>query len=174
MKSSKSGLLVFFLSVAGAVTLPIDAAAHGQPAEPPMVSPDMEMQQQEMPPKGAMKAMPGMLAIPPYLRNAGLSDVQEDRIYALLYDQAPRQRELIKFAFKSMTELRRLAFSERYDSATARALAESHARAIGNMALQRAELDAGIRAVLTMEQRKQIDERLARMEASGGRHLDPL
>lgn len=170
MKMNKTGLIAMLAAVIAASALPLVAAAHGPMAESAATfSEAPNPPKEQMPGMRPEHAMPGILSMPPYLRDLDLRDGQEDRIYAMLYEQAPRQRELAKLAFRSMDELRHLAFSDRYDSASARLLAESHARALASMTLMRAELDASIRTVLTPEQRRVLDEKVARLDAGAGK-----
>lgn len=170
MKSSKSSLVVLLATAA----FPLAAAAHATQGEP--FAGDI------MPPPlcGAMPIHPGsmenpghppsmMPPLPPYLRDVVLNEVQQDKVFSLLLAQAPRQREQAKAAFKTMEELRILSTSDHFDVAMARGSADAHARVVADMALLRAELDAGIRALLTPEQRKQIDDGRNRFEGAPNR-----
>ena len=167
MKSSKSSLIVLLATAA----FPLVAAAQGEPFAGDRMPP---------PPCGAMPMHPGgmenpghppsmMPPLPPYLRDVVLNEVQQDKVFSLLLAQAPRQREQAKAAFKSMEELRLLSTSDHFDVVKARGSADAHARALADMALLRAELDARIRALLTPEQRKQVDDGRNRFEGAPDR-----
>lgn len=94
---------------------------------------------------------------PPMLERLQLSADQEDKVFALLHAQAPRQREAGKAAGAARDELRRLVESGRYDAARAKQLAAAHGQAVAEMLLLQAEADAQIRALLTPEQRARLD-----------------
>jgi Spy/CpxP family protein refolding chaperone len=175
MKSSKSSLIILLAAAA----IPLAAAAHAPLGEP------FAGDRMPPPPCGAMPMHPGgmenpghppsmMPPLPLYLRDVVLNEAQQDKVFSLLLAQAPRQREQAKAAFKTMEELRLLSTSDHFDVVKARGSADAHAHAVADMALLRAELDAGIRALLTPEQRKQIDDGRNRFEGAPNRpHLRP-
>jgi hypothetical protein len=103
----------------------------------------------ELPPPGAM---------PPFLRGLTLTEAQEDKVFALMHAGIPGVRDQLKAGFKAMEELRALAASDNFDAEKARRLAETQAKAMAQVALMHAELDAKVRAILTPEQRKQFDD----------------
>ena len=120
------------------------------PQNAPMMHPPPRMSS-DAPPPGLMPQLP-------FLRGVELTEAQEDRMFELLMAQAPVERAKVKKAFKAMDELRRLASSDRFDVDKARVLAETHASTLVQLALTRAELEANVRALLTPEQRKQLDD----------------
>ena len=158
------GTTKLFAAIVAAIAMPLAASAHGPAADaaPGVACP--------MPPPGIKTAMPapdarfpgpfpvGQPPLPPHLHGLNLSEAQQDGLFALMHEQAPRLRELSKAAAKAMDELRKLAASDRYDPAQARNLADVHARALSDMVLMHAEQDARQRALLTPEQRKRLDE----------------
>ena len=94
----------------------------------------------------------------PRLASLHLTEEQEDRMFALHHARAPQLYEKRKAAARAADALLRLAASDRFDATRARALATAHGQALGDLALLHAEGDAQIRAVLTPEQRKQLDD----------------
>jgi len=111
---------------------------------------------------GPLMPPPG---IPPFL-----SDAQQDKLFELTLAQASVERARNKEAFKAMDELRRLAATDSFDAEKARALADTYAQAQGQLALLHAEMDAKLHALLTPEQRRQIDD--ARSKAEAHRHAN--
>jgi Spy/CpxP family protein refolding chaperone len=143
---------------AAAVILALPLAALAQGAAPDAMPP---------PPCGGQPGQPapGMfgVALPhggltPHLRGIELSEAQQDKLFALLHERAPRERELGKAAAKARENLRRLASADFFDGKQAQAFAASHGQALGQLALMQAEFDVKLRALLTPEQRKQIDQ----------------
>jgi Spy/CpxP family protein refolding chaperone len=110
-----------------------------------------------------------MMAMPPHLHGLGLSEAQQDVVFRLLLDKVLPLREKAKSAFNAKVALHQLASADYFDTAVARTLADSHARALADMALMHAEIDAAIRNILTAEQRKLLDEALVRPEPGMGR-----
>jgi len=97
--------------------------------------------------------------LPPFLRGVELSEAQQDKVFAATYAQAPLLREQQKIAFKAHEQLRELAASNHYDDAKAVALANGAAQAMAKISLQHARLDQQLLAVLTPEQRQQVEAR---------------
>lgn len=107
----------------------------------------------------------------PLLRGLDLSEAQRDQIFKLRHAREPSQREQMKQLRASRDALQTLARSENFDAGQARTLADSHAKAVADLALAHAAFEAKLRALLTPEQRKTIDERRARHEQR--RDADP-
>lgn len=103
---------------------------------------------------------------PPYLVDAGLSDEQQDKVFAILHAAAPELREREKAARKAHEALRELGLSAAFDSAKASAMAQAQAAADSQVALIRARADHDIYLTLTPEQR-------ARLSEHGSRPHDP-
>ena len=118
----------------------------------------------ELPPPGAM---------PRFLRGLALTEAQDDKLFSLMHAGMPRVREQLRVAFKAMEELRGLAASDKFDADKARVLAEIQAKAMAQVALMHAELDAKVRALLTPEQRKQLDDARTRAESHPNFKLFP-
>lgn len=90
------------------------------------------------------------------MRDADLSEEQEEQIFALVHAQQPAIRNALKTASKALEELHQLAQAEPFDKAQAQRLADTQAGALSQVALLHTELDAAIRVLLTPEQRKQL------------------
>jgi len=169
MKTDQSNWIKYLAAAAATIALPLAVMAH-EPAG------DARENCQRLPPAASPMALPppgihpaGMPpAMPPYLHDIELTEAQQDRLFALMHEQAPLEREKMKAAFKAMEELHRLAESDHFDVAKARLLAETHAQALGQMVMMHVELDAKVRAFLTPEQRKQLDEARAKAESRHG------
>lgn len=104
----------------------------------------------------------------PMLRGLDLSETQRDRVFELRHAQEPRQREQMKQVRASREALHALARGDNFDPAQARMLADSHAKAVSEMAMNRVEFESKLRALLTPEQRETFDERQARRQQPMG------
>jgi Spy/CpxP family protein refolding chaperone len=93
---------------------------------------------------------------PPFLRGINLSEAQKDKIFELMHKQAPLLREKAKASHQAMDELRQLSLADNFDEARAKKLAHSAADAQSEIALQHAQNDQKIIAMLTPEQRKEV------------------
>jgi len=102
---------------------------------------------------------PGGAGVPRSLRGLDLSEAQQDRVFAILHAQAPRQRELEKSERKAHDALH--AFRERaeFDQNAAKSQAQAYATAIAEQELLHLRTDAQLMALLTPEQRAQLRER---------------
>jgi Spy/CpxP family protein refolding chaperone len=121
------------------------------------------------PPPGEMMSGPhfpndGEL-IPPFLRGLDLSELQQDKIFELLYSQEPTVREQHKAVRKATEEMNRLAISDHYSPSEVRTLADKLAKAIADTLVLRTATESQLRALLTPEQHKQADELRSRFEA---------
>lgn len=103
----------------------------------------------------------GMRGMGP-LRGLDLTQEQKDQVFTLMHGQMPVQRAKAQELHQAMDELRRLSAAERFDADKARALADKVGKLQAEKTLLRADMDAKLRAVLTPEQRKQLDERMSR------------
>ncbi|MFZ2269414.1 MAG: Spy/CpxP family protein refolding chaperone [Azonexus sp.] len=102
--------------------------------------------------------MPGGELPPPYLPALNLDEAQRDKVFAILHEQAPTQRERLKRLNRAQADLRRLTAGPDYDETKARALAEQIGRAMSEVALLRARTDRLIFDLLSPEQRQRQAE----------------
>jgi len=101
-------------------------------------------------PEGAMPLLPSLSGL-------SLTEAQRDKVFAVLHGQAPLLREKSKIARRAQDELRALTISPQYDKAKAQSLADAGARALGELALVRADGEHQIYMALTDEQREQLE-----------------
>lgn len=160
MKATRYLWMKRLAASAVAVALPLAVMAHGAGTGPQGCPPPHIGGPMVPPPPGLLPALPpaGHMPMPPYLHDIELTEAQRDKLFALMHEQAPGEREQMKAAFKAMNELRRLAAMDRFDADQARQLADAHAQALSRVAMMHAELEAKLRALLTPEQRKQLDD----------------
>lgn len=161
-----------FAAGAAAIVLPLAVMAHGPAGDvPESCSPiPHEGDPMALPPPGRFPEAPppGGMPIPPYLHGLELTEAQQDKLFALMHDHAPNERDQLKRAVKAMADLRRLAASDHFDADKARILAENHGQALTQMALMHAELNANVRSLLTPDQRRQLDDGRSRVESRRG------
>lgn len=144
----KQATVMMSLLLATALGAPLAAHAQQGPDHGPGPGPHMEG-----PGRGFGDGLP------PFLRGVELSEAQQDKVFAATYAQAPLLREQQKIAFKAHEQLRELAASNHYDDAKAVALANGAAQAMAKISLQHARLEQQLLAVLTPEQRQQVEAR---------------
>lgn len=99
---------------------------------------------------------------PHFLRGIELTEAQQDKVFNILYGQVPYLREQHKAEEKAMRALHELRNADKYDDAAAVKLAQAAAQAHANITLQEIRTQQKLLAVLTPEQRKQLDERKPR------------
>lgn len=158
---NKSKLIQLLL--AAAMALPLAASAEeGAPLEgdrPPFGGPPREM------PGGR----PGHFGASgmhfPY--GIELSDSQEDKIFQLMHSQEPYLREQQRAHERAMRALHEMRNADKFDDAAAAKLAQAAAQAQANLMLAHIRTHQKMLAVLTPEQRKQLDERMERRQRGG-------
>ncbi|MYM67541.1 periplasmic heavy metal sensor [Pseudoduganella sp. FT55W] len=162
MKTSKPGVRNVLL----AAMLALPLLSMGGAAQAEEFGPDRPpMMQGEHGPRGPERDGPDRgpgfgPGRPPFFRGLDLSEVQEDKIFAILHADAPYLREQFKAAAKAREALRALASADKYDDAKAAALAKEAAIAEANIALQHVRTQQKLLSVLTPEQRKkQADDK---------------
>ena len=156
MKASKTLWLKRIAIGAAVAALPQVILARGPDASPPPARPDfVEPGTAPLPPSGMGHR--GMVHGLPMLHGVDLSEAQQDAAFELVHAQAPAQRAFEKKAVKALEELQRLSASEQFNAKQARVLADAYAQAQAQLAYNQAELEAKLRALLTAEQRQQID-----------------
>lgn len=130
----------------------------------PMGSPQLSG---AMPPPGHMMGgMPHMEKLPPQLeelarlKELDLSDVQQKKIFDVIYGQAPAIFENDRIAHRTMNDLHQLAKSDKFDAAKARSLTDEHSKAMSTLIYMHAEIESKVWTILTEPQRKRLMERM--------------
>lgn len=103
-----------------------------------------------------------------FLRGLDLSDSQEDKVFQLLHGQAPYLREQQRAHEKAVQALHDMRNADKFDDAAATRLAQAAAQAQANIMLAHVRTHHKVLALLTPEQRKQLEERKARPHRGGG------
>lgn len=109
------------------------------------------------PPPAGMMHM-GMPLSPSPLADLDLTELQQEKIFELMHAQAPIIFEKEKIARKTMHDLQQLTQSERFDTAKAKSLAETHGKAIAELIYLHTETQAKIWSLLTDAQYKKLTE----------------
>ena len=163
MKASKTLWIKRIVIGAAVAALPQVLLARGPNADdaPPPCAPGFVERSDatRLPPEIPGHAAPGMPGRPFPLHDVDLSESQQDAVFELVHAQIPAQRTLEKKTAKALDELHRLGAGDRFNAKQARALAETYAQAQAQLTFNQAELDSKLRAVLTPEQRQQLDAR---------------
>jgi len=155
------------LLLAAAMALPLLAhAEEATPAEgdrPPPAGPRGEFQggRQGGPFGGRFGGHAGAPGLP-FLHGLELSESQEDKLFQLMHNQVPYLREQQRAHEKAMRALHELGAAEKFDDAAAAKLAQAAAQAQANLTLSHIRTHQKVLALLSPEQRKQLDERKAR------------
>ena len=123
--------------------------------------------------RGGMDHFEGGMHMPPFIRELKLTEAQRDQIFKIMHEQAPALRDKAKEVRKAHADIRALTFSSGYDEAKVKALSESGAQAMAQIAQMRAASANQIYQLLTPEQRKKADEMKADFEANGPRRGMP-
>lgn len=96
-----------------------------------------------------------------HMRGLNLTEAQRDQIFNIRHASAPDARQAMKEAAAARSELRELSRADKFDEAKAKAAADREGAALAKVALQRAKMQQQIHAVLTPEQRQQVEQRRA-------------
>lgn len=102
---------------------------------------------------------PGMEQHGMALHRLDLSDEQHDKVFELMHGQAKQQHETMRALRKQQGELQQLTRTTPFDAAKARVLANEIGQLKASQLLQHAQTEAQLRALLTPEQLKQLDQR---------------
>lgn len=163
MKKSKLPQIL----LAATLVLPLGAMAEeGMPPPGGHPGPQAGHERSDMPPP---MGGPGL----PFLHGLELSESQQDKLFQLTYAEAPYLREQHKAHEKAMRALHEMALGDKFDEAAAAKLAQAAAQAQANILLQHVRTHQKVLALLTPEQRKQVQERAQqhpRPPFMGGRH----
>ena len=118
----------------------------------------------KMSPPGMFPGAPrGLMPKPLFPHGIRLTDAQDDKIFELMHAQMPAERELAKTASRALQDMRRLLGSDGAGDEMAREAAVStYALAIVRLIDMHAKLEAKVRAILTPEQRKKMEDTCAR------------
>lgn len=100
---------------------------------------------------------PGAPDTPPFLRGLDLTEAQQDRVFAILHELAPKRRAFEKAERRADDALRALAHAPQLDGAQAAAAAKGLGQAIADQELLRLQTRAQLKALLTAEQRARLD-----------------
>ncbi len=116
--------------------------------------------------KGQHKAHMGIHSFgkPPFLQGIALSQEQEDKVFALTHAEIPKMREQMKLRHQLHQALKQLSEAAQFDEAKAKQTAEKLATVEKENALSRTRLDSQVLALLTPEQREQVNKNKARYE----------
>jgi Spy/CpxP family protein refolding chaperone len=96
-----------------------------------------------------------------FLHGIDLTDAQRDKIFAIRHAAEPQVYEKFKLLRKSHEDLRGMATSPNYDEAKAKAAIDTGARAQADLALLRVRSEHEIFALLTPEQKAQVEKNRA-------------
>jgi protein CpxP len=95
---------------------------------------------------------------PPFLRGLHLTEEQQDKVFAIVHAAAPALRDQEKALRKAREALRDLNESPQYDESRVKGLADTAAKADSQLIVLRARTEHEIRALLTPEQLKDLQE----------------
>jgi protein CpxP len=126
-----------------------------------------QAQMMPMPPGPPAPMMPhGPGEHPPMMvPELGLSDAQQDKVFAIMHAAQPQHRELVKGVDKAREALHAMTKTGEFDEKKAQSLSQSLAQSVAALELDQARTEAQVSAILTPEQRKLL--------ASGRPHHPP-
>lgn len=109
----------------------------------------------------------GMMSERGWLQGLGLSETQRDKVFEIMHAQAPKIREQGKAVRAARAELAVLSTASSLEAAQLKAASERLARAVADMSESRVKTRNQIFQLLTPEQRKQVEARLAHRQQHG-------
>jgi protein CpxP len=118
------------------------------------------------PERGPFPGM-GLGGPPPFLAGLKLTDEQQDKVFAIVYAAAPAMRDQAKALRKAHEALRDINESPQYDENKVKELAEGAAKADSQLTVLRVRTEHEIFALLTPEQKKQLEEHRREGESRG-------
>lgn len=104
-----------------------------------------------------------------HFRDLNLTQAQQDQLFELRHQQEPEMRRLHNVVRDARNELRDISNAATFDEAKAKANSEKLAKAEADLSLQRTRLHAQRMAVLTPEQREQVQQASNRGDRHGSR-----
>jgi len=168
MKLQSRTFKQLILAAGIAAALPFAAQAQGMPGGPDGGRPGMHQRHHgggRGMHHGMGHSMKGGRHGPSFLRGINLTEAQRDKVFAIRHAQAPVMRDKFKIVRQSRTDLRALTTAAQFDEARARAIADTGARAMADIAVLKAKGDSEIFALLTPEQKAQAAKAKADWEA---------
>ncbi|MBX9675099.1 MAG: Spy/CpxP family protein refolding chaperone [Methylotenera sp.] len=100
----------------------------------------------------------GQAGMPHHFKALNLTQDQQDKMFAIMHEQAPAKYAQHKQQRETMEALRTLAQADTFDEAKAQQLADQLGRLEKEKALNRLKTEAKINALLTPEQRQKARE----------------
>jgi Spy/CpxP family protein refolding chaperone len=110
------------------------------------------------------------LSLQAWLHGLGLTDAQRDKVFEIVHAQAPGLRQQAKAVRAARGELGALSTAATLDSAQLKAASDKLARALADMSESRVRTRNQIFQVLTPEQQKQVEAKLAQYDRKHGGH----
>ena len=107
---------------------------------------------------------------PPFLAGLHLTDEQQDKVFAIVYAAEPAMHEQTKALRKAHEALHDLNEADQFDESKAKSLAEAAARAESQLTVLRMRTEHQIFALLTPDQKKQLEEHRQKMREHDGGH----
>lgn len=96
-----------------------------------------------------------------WLQQLDLSAEQRSKIQTIMQEQHKQRTEHMETMRHGMTELHQLAQAPQFDAAKAKQMTAEHGKQMGERMFEHLQTEAQVRAVLTPEQRKKLDEKTA-------------
>lgn len=113
---------------------------------------------------------PGFGAPPPFLAGLHLTDEQQDKVFAIVYAAEPAIHEQTKALRKAHEALHDLNEADQFDESKAKSLAEAAAKAESQLTVLRMRTEHQIFALLTPDQKKQLEEHRHKAREHDGGH----
>jgi len=113
---------------------------------------------------------PGFGASPPFLAGLHLTDEQQDKVFAIVYAAEPVMHEQTKALRKAHEALHELNEADQLDEGKAKNLAEAAAKAESQLMVLRLRTEHQILALLTPDQKKQLEEHRRQAHEHDGGH----
>lgn len=114
----------------------------------------------------------GQAGMPHHFKALNLTQDQQDKVFAIMHEQAPAKYAQHKQQRETMEALRTLAQADTFDEAKAQQLTDQLGKLEKEKALSRIKTEAKINAVLTPEQRQKAREFKPAYRGGRGMHDD--